>query len=89
MRIGNVLDYLIGRRRVLGWLAVVAMVAVVAADMLVPPSYSRFPWDGVGGFGAFYGLVSALLIVATARLLDRALRRDKDYYRDGEYGDHD
>lgn len=83
MKLGRILEFLVEKRRALTWLMLVVMGVLVAVDIIVPPAYTRFPWDGVGGFAAFYGFVSCILIIVVSKALGYGLLyRSEDYYDD-------
>jgi uncharacterized membrane protein len=80
---GKFLEYLVKNARTLTWMMLALMAALVIADVLIPTGYGRFPWDTIGGFGAFYGFVSCVLIIVVSKLLGYALLyRSEDYYND-------
>lgn len=59
----------------------VLLAGLVIADILLPSAYDRFPWESIGGFGAFYGFVSCILIIALAKGLGHAfVYKPEDYY---------
>lgn len=85
MTTGKILEYLVARRRLLTRLTLGLMALLVVADVLKPSGYQRFPWDGIGGFAAFYGLASCLVIIVVSKALGYALLyRREDYYDDGD-----
>jgi hypothetical protein len=85
MKLGKILEYLIERRRALTYLMLVAMALLVLADIVIPAAYTRFPWDGIGGFAAFYGFISCVLIIVISKALGYGLLyRNEDYYDDDE-----
>lgn len=85
MKLVKLLEYLVERRRTLGIAMLVVMGLLVAVDFLIPPAYTRFPWDSIGGFAAFYGLVSCVLIIIVSKWLGYVLLyRDEGYYDDDE-----
>ena len=64
-------------------LLVYALYAVCALLLLVDGLYHRhgyFGFEGWFGFYAFYGFGAYMLIVNSARLLRRLVRRDERYY---------
>jgi len=82
-RMARILDALVAHRIGLrrGMLALMALLVIV--DIVVPPAYTRFAWDHVGGFAAFYGLISCVLIIVLSKALGYALvYRGEDYYAD-------
>lgn len=85
MTLAKILDALVARRRLLSLAMLVIMAALVVADFLKTTKYERFPWDGIGGFAAFYGLISCLIIIVVSKALGYALLyRKEGYYRDKE-----
>lgn len=83
MKLARMLDWLVARGRPLGLIALAIMAALVVADFATEPSYQRYPWDGLGGFGAIYGFVSCLVIIVVSKALGYAfLYRSDDYYDD-------
>ena len=78
---GKLLDILVRNGRLLGWVMLAIMAALVVADILIPSSYDRFVWEQIGGFGAIYGLVASIIIIVVAKLLlHPLLNRSEDYY---------
>ena len=85
MDLGKLLRALVERGSLLRRIALVVLIGLVIADILVPSKYDRFPWESIGGFGAFYGFISCVLIIVVSKGLGYlALYRDEDYY--GEPG---
>jgi uncharacterized membrane protein len=83
MKIGKFLEFLVGKARILRWIMCGILAFLVVLDLLTPAHYQRFPWDGIGGFGAFYGFVSCVLIIVVSKALGYALLyRPEDYYKD-------
>lgn len=83
MRIGRFLEFLVRKARTLRWIMIGILVMLVVLDVLIPAKYERFPWDGIGGFGAVYGFVSCVLIIVVSKALGYALLyRDENYYDD-------
>jgi hypothetical protein len=82
------LDFLVRHARLLTWAILTIMAGLVIADVLIPTGYGRFPWDSIGGFGAFYGLLSSVLIILVSKLLGYAfLYRPENYYDDAQSPD--
>lgn len=89
MTLAKILDALVERRRPLSYLMLAIMAALVVADFVKTSKYERFPWDGIGGFAAAYGLVSCVLIIVVSKALGYAfLYRKEGYYGDKE-DEHD
>ena len=85
MDLGKLLEALVARRTLLTRLMWVVLAGLVIADVMIPSKYDRFPWESIGGFGAFYGFMSCVLIVVVSKALGYlALYREEDYY--GEPG---
>jgi hypothetical protein len=69
-------------------ITLVAMTLLVIADFATEPSYQRYPWDGLGGFGALYGFASCIVIIVVSKALGYALLyRPDDYYDDEQQRD--
>lgn len=85
---GSWLEYLVAKKRALTWGILGFMALLVILDLLIPTGYGRFPWDGIGGFGALYGFVSCVLIIVVSKALGYALLyRPEDYYQEDYYGE--
>lgn len=83
MDVGKWLEYLVERRQTLTRITLAVMGLLVVADIVVPSDYDRFFWETIGGFGAFYGLVSCVLIIVVSKALGYGLLyRPEDYYDD-------
>ena len=83
MMIGRFLEFLVSKVHTLKWIMFVILVLLVVLDLVTPAKYQRFPWDGIGGFGAVYGFVSCVLIIVVSKALGYALLyRREDYYDD-------
>jgi uncharacterized membrane protein len=81
MMLGKLLEKLVQHGRLLGWIMLGVMAALVVADLLIPPKYQRYPWDAWGGFGALYGFVSCVLIIVVSKAIGKAiLYKPEDYY---------
>lgn len=75
------LETLVRQQRMLRRLTLLFLVGLLIADVLIPTGYGRMPWEGVPGFGAILGVVSALAAIIVASLLGRLLlNRGEDYY---------
>ncbi|PWG65135.1 hypothetical protein [Sediminicurvatus halobius] len=86
-RTGRILEALVARRRPLRNATLVVMALLVLVDLFKEPAYERFPWDGIGGFIAFYGFISCVLIIVVSKALGYAfLYRREDYYDDAPQG---
>ncbi len=83
MDVGKWLEYLVDHARILRWIAYVLLASLVVADLLIPSTYDRFPWESWGGFGALYGLFSCVLLILVAKGLGYLLLyRGEDFYDD-------
>ena len=83
MKLGEILEFIASKTRILRWVMFGILALLVILDMLTPSKYQRFPWDDIGGFGAIYGLVSCVLIIVVSKALGYALLyRREDYYDD-------
>jgi uncharacterized membrane protein len=86
----RILDALVARRRALSILMLAIMAGLVIADFAKTGGYKRFPWDGMGGFAAAYGLISCILIIVISKALGYALLyRKEDYYGEAQGDDDD
>lgn len=75
------LETLIRQQQTIKRLALTVMAGLLIADVLIPTGYGRLPWEGIPGFGAFLGIVSALVAIFMASLLGPLLlHRGEDYY---------
>ncbi len=80
---GRLLEALVNRGRLLRRIMYVVLAGLVIADVVMPSGYDRFAWERIGGFGAFYGFVSCVLIIVVSKALGYLLLyRDEDYYGD-------
>jgi hypothetical protein len=87
MDLGKLLVALVERKTLLKRLMWGVLIGLVIADVLTPSKYDRFPWESIGGFGAFYGLVSCVLIVVVSKALGYlALFREEGYYGEADGG---
>jgi hypothetical protein len=87
MNLGKLLEALVDRSRLLKRLMWLVLAGLVIADLLIPSKYDRFPWETIGGFGAFYGFMSCVVIVVVSKALGyAALYRDEDYYDEAGTG---
>lgn len=81
MDLGRVLQAMVERGVLLRRIMYVVLAGLVIADILVPSKYDRFPWESIGGFGAFYGFISCVLIIVVSKVLGYVfLYRAEDYY---------
>ena len=81
--IGRFLETLVERRLALRRIMYGVLALLLVLDFLIPPAYERFPWEGISGFGAFFGLVACALIIALAKGLGYGLLyRRENYYND-------
>ncbi len=86
--LGRWLERLVARGRLLSLITLVVMALLVLADIIIPPAYVRFPWDGLGGFAAVLGFVGCVFFIAVAKGLGHLLLyRPEDYY--GEQHEHE
>ena len=83
MTVGKFLKILVENRRPLRRVIYGVLALIVVLDLLIPTGYGRFPWDGIGGFGALYGFVACVLIIVVSKALGYALLyRSENYYDD-------
>jgi len=81
VKIGKFLEFLVSKTKTLRWIMFGILAVLVILDVIIPAKYERFPWDGIGGFGAVYGFVSCVLIIVVSKALGYALLyRPEDYY---------
>jgi len=81
VKIGKFLEFLVSKTKTLRWIMFGILALLVILDVIIPAKYERFPWDGIGGFGAVYGFVSCVLIIVVSKALGYALLyRPEDYY---------
>lgn len=79
--IGKFLEHLVANRWHLRRAMYAVLAMLVVLDVLIPSKYERFPWDGIGGFGALYGFVACVLIIVVSKALGYALLyRPENYY---------
>lgn len=79
--LGRWLEKLVRRGRLLSLLTLAMMAVLVLADIVLPPDYLRFPWDGIGGFAAVLGFVGCVFFIAVAKGLGTLLvYKPEDYY---------
>jgi hypothetical protein len=88
MKLARMLEWLVRRGRALSLGLLVIMAGLVLADIIIEPAYVRFPWDRLGGFGAVYGFICCIVIIALAKGLGQALLYQPEDYYDDE-GKHD
>lgn len=82
----KILESLVAKRRLFGIAALLFMAGLIIVDWLKEPAYSRFFWDGIGGFAAIYGFFACLVILGVAKALGYWLvYRKRDYY--ARYGE--
>ncbi len=75
------LEALVKRGRLLRWLMLGLMAAVIVIDILKPAKYSRFPWDGIPAFTALYAFAGALVLIGLYKAIGYGLvYRRADYY---------
>ncbi len=85
MKLARIIEFLISKRSLLAVIMLVLMAALVLADIILPPAYTRFPWEAISGFAAFFGFVACAALIFFSRFLGEwLLYRDEDYYDDHE-----
>lgn len=88
MKLGDWLETLVRRGRLLSLITLALMAGLVLADIVIPPDYVRFPWDAIGGFAALLGFVGCAFFIALAKGLGALLvYRPEEYY--GEEHEHE
>lgn len=86
--LGRWLEKLVAHGRVLSLAMLVVMALLVLADIILPPDYERFAWDGIGGFAALLGFAGCAFFIAVAKGLGMLLvYKPEDYY--GEQHTHE
>lgn len=86
--LGRWLEKLVARGRLLSLITLGIMAALVVADIILPPDYVRFAWDGIGGFAAVLGFAGCVFFIAVAKGLGTILLyKPEDYY--GEQHEHE
>lgn len=81
--IGEFLETLVRNSRLLRRVMYGVLALLVVLDVLIPTGYGRFPWDGIGGFGALYGFGACVLIIVVSKALGYALLyRRENFYDD-------
>lgn len=68
--------------KLLWWVFAAVLVLLVLAQAVIYVK-GYFGVDGWFGFGAAYGFLSCLAMVLFAKALGYVLKRDEDYYDDG------
>lgn len=69
--------------RLMWWIFVGLLIVLGLADAGVK-QYNHFGVEGIFGFGAWFGFLSAFIMVIIAKVLAALLKRPDDYYgRDG------
>jgi len=85
----KLLDMLVRHSTLLKWGLLGFMAALVVTDLILPSDYDRFAWESWGGFGAFFGALACLILIAGAKGLGFGLvYRDENYY-DNELDGHE
>ena len=69
------------------WRIFWAVLAVTVLLEFVVKVKGYFGIDELFGFGALFGFGSCVLMVVFAKGLGKLLKRDQDYYREGEADD--
>lgn len=65
--------------RLMWWIFIAALVVLGLADFGVK-HYNNFGVEGIFGFGAWYGFLSAFAMVIIAKVLAALLKRRDTYY---------
>ena len=69
------------------WRVFAIVLAATVVAQLVIGVKGYFGVDGWFGFGAAFGFLSCVAMVLFAKALGFLLKRNTDYYDDGEHGD--
>jgi hypothetical protein len=64
------------------WIVFIAVLTILVLLDVVVPHHGHFGWDGIFGFGAWYGFLSCVVLVAFAKGLGFFLKRPDTYYDD-------
>jgi hypothetical protein len=64
------------------WILFIAILAATVAGDVFVTHHPHFGLDGTFGFGAWYGFLSCVVLVAFAKLLGVFLKRPDTYYDD-------
>ena len=65
--------------RLLWAVFILVLAALVALDLVVP-NHPNFKLDGTFGFGAWFGFLSCVVLIAFAKALGSLLKRPDTYY---------
>jgi hypothetical protein len=76
------LEYIVENSTLFRRLMMAVLALLVIVDLMVPSYYNRFPWEGISGFGAFYGFVSCIVILVVSKALGYALLYRRENYYD-------
>ena len=66
------------------WIILWVVLALTVAAHLVIKVKGYFVIDAWYGFGAVFGFLACVLMVIVAKALGVLLKRDQDYYKEGE-----
>ena len=63
-------------------LSYVALAVTVVSDFFVHREHAIYLWDKIPGWGAFYGLVSCVLIILVSKFIGHqgGIMKKEDYY---------
>ncbi len=62
--------------------ALYAACALVLGLELLVERHVTYPWEGLFGFYAIFGLVACIFLVLAAKEMRKLVRRPEDYYDD-------
>lgn len=62
------------------WIGGIAVLAVLVLLDLVVSHHPHFTLDAIFGFGAWFGFLSCVVLIAVAKGLGLLLKRRDDYY---------
>jgi hypothetical protein len=66
------------------WRILCVVLALTVAAHFVIPVKGYFGIDAWYGFGAVFGFLACVLMVIVAKALSVLLKRDQDYYKEGD-----
>jgi len=84
MMIVKLIDFLLARRKAVGWVALLFLAALVLVDALfVDKHHAHTEVETFPAFWALYGFLGCALIVGISKLVAKAgLIKEEEYYND-------